>query len=116
MKAIYMRHTFGVTLTQIPSKLGIPYKPLKRIIQQYEKNPKLYLVNIMNNRPQPTEFIKISESICILIDTMDTLFTARQIQNFVQVNIDISLKREQIILQLLKELKMAYRWINLKQQ
>ena len=112
----YMRHTFGVTLTQIPGKLGIPYKILWRIIKQYENNPIIYLVNIMNNRPQHTELMKISESICILIDTMDTLFMARQIKNFVQVKIDISLKREQIIQHLRKELKMPYRRVNSKQQ
>ena len=107
-----MRYSFGGTLTQISNELGIPYKSLWRIIRQYENNPKLYLANIMNNRPQPTELTKISESISMFIDSRDIPFTTREIQNFFQVKIGISLKRQQIVQHLRKELKMSYRRVN----
>ena len=70
------------------------------------------MANITNNRPQPAELTKISESISMFIDSWDTPFTTREIQNFVQVKIGISFKWQQIVQHLRKYFKMSSRRVN----
>ena len=73
------------------NELGIPNKSLWRIFQYYEKESRIYLAQIMNRIPQPTKFTKIIETISMLINSRDTTFMIREIQSFVNAEINVSL-------------------------
>ena len=94
------------------NELGIHFKSLWRIFQHYEKEPRIYLAQIMNRRPQPTKLTNIIETISMLINSMDTPFMTREIKSFVNSEIGISLKQQQIVEYLRKNLNMTYRRVN----
>ena len=94
------------------NELGIPYKSIWRIFQHYEKEPRIYLAQIMNRRPQLTKFTNNIETISIFINSRDTPFMIREIQSFVNAEIGVSLKQQQIVEYLRKNLNMTYRRVN----
>ena len=65
----------------------------------------MYLVQIMNRRPQHTEFTKIIKIIRMFINSRDTEFMTREIQSFVNAEIVVSLKQQQIVEYLRKKLE-----------
>ena len=50
------------------NELGIPFKSLWRIFLHYEEEPRIYLAQIINRRPQSTKLTKIIETISMLIN------------------------------------------------
>ena len=66
----------------------------------------------MNRRPQPTKLTKIIETISMLINSRDTSFMTREIKSFVNAEIGVSLKQQQIVEHLRKNLNMACRRVN----
>ena len=92
-RKIHMNTFFIDILIKIPNELGILYKSLWMISQQYEKEPKVYLTQIMNRKLLSTEPMKIIETNVIFINSLDTPFTIWEIQSFVNDKIGISLKQ-----------------------
>ena len=66
----------------------------------------------MNRRPQLTKFTNNIETISIFINSRDTPFMTREIQSFVNAEIGVSLKQQQIVEYLRKNLNMTYRRVN----